>query len=157
MNQRNVSEELTSTLHLGLRSVVDGSPESALSALLSSSNESDRRALEAILNGPAERAMAVIHRGPAKGSRFLIDQEIVAIGRSTESPIFLDDVTVSRKHAAIERVNDVFILKDQGSLNGTYLNNESISESAITSGDEIQIGKFHMVFLRSQKTAEGKQ
>jgi hypothetical protein len=151
MNQPKINSELTSTLHLGLRSVVDGSPESALSALLSSANESDLAAFSAILDGPADRAMVVIHRGPAKGARFLIDNSEVAIGRSTDSPIFLDDVTVSRKHAVIESKSGVFKIRDLGSLNGTYLKNESISESELSVGDEIQIGKFHLLFISRKK------
>ena len=147
MNQPKSNSELTSTLHLGIRSVVDGSPESALNALLSSANELDLVALNAILDGPADRAMVVIHRGPAKGARFLIDQNEVAIGRSTDSPVFLDDVTVSRKHAVIEGREGVFTLRDLGSLNGTYLNNQTVSESQLATGDEIQIGKFHLLFI----------
>lgn len=147
MNQPNSKSELTSTLHLGVRSVVDGSPESALNALLSSITDADRAALTAILDGPADRAMVVIHRGPAKGARFLIDQNQSSIGRSTDSQIFLDDVTVSRKHAAIEVEDGVFTLIDLGSLNGTYLNNQSVAKSALKTGDEIQIGKFHMLFI----------
>lgn len=147
MNQPKSNSELTSTLHLGIRSVVDGSPESALNALLSSANELDLVALNAILDGPADRAMVVIHRGPAKGARFLIDQNEVAIGRSTDSPVFLDDVTVSRKHAVIEAREGVFTLRDLGSLNGTYLNNQTVSESQLATGDEIQIGKFHLLFI----------
>ncbi len=159
MNQPKSNSELTSTLHLGVRSVVDGSPESALSALLSSASENDRAALTAILDGPADRAMVVIHRGPAKGARFLIDQSEVAVGRSVESPIFLDDVTVSRKHALIERKGGIFTLRDLGSLNGTYLNNQSVSTADLTSGDEIQIGKFHMLFIsaRSRSKLEVKK
>ncbi len=151
MNQPKSNSELTSTLHLGVRSVVDGSPESALNALLSSANEDDLLALTAILDGPADRAMVVIHRGPAKGARFLINQGEVAIGRSTESPVFLDDVTVSRKHAVIESQGGVFTLRDLGSLNGTYLNNQSVSASQLVTGDEIQIGKFHMLFISKKK------
>jgi pSer/pThr/pTyr-binding forkhead associated (FHA) protein len=147
MNQPNSKSELTSTLHLGVRSVVDGSPESALNTLLSSATEADRAALTAILDGPADRAMVVIHRGPAKGARFLVDQAQSSIGRATDSQIFLDDVTVSRKHAAIEVEGGVFTLQDLGSLNGTYLNNQSISKSALKTGDEIQVGKFHLLFI----------
>lgn len=147
MNQPSSKSELTSTLHLGVRSVVDGSPESALNALLSSITEAERAALTAILDGPADRAMVVIHRGPAKGARFLIDQNQSSIGRATDSQIFLDDVTVSRKHAAIEIEGGVFTLIDLGSLNGTYLNNQSVAKSALKTGDEIQIGKFHMLFI----------
>ncbi|MEY2768419.1 MAG: hypothetical protein RL359_55 [Actinomycetota bacterium] len=151
MNQPKADGELTSTLHLGLRSVVDGSPESALNAFLSSASEQDRVAITAVIDGPADRAMVVIHRGPAKGARFLINQEIVAIGRSIESPIFLDDVTVSRKHALIVKEADSFKIQDQGSLNGTYVNNQSVSDAPLSTGDEIQIGKFHMLFIASKK------
>jgi len=147
LNRPKSNSELTSTLHLGVRSVVDGSPENALNALLSSATETDRASLTAILDGPADRAMVVIHRGPSKGARFLIDQARSSIGRATDSQIFLDDVTVSRKHAAIEVVDGVFTLQDLGSLNGTYLNNQSVSKSALKTGDEIQIGKFHMLFI----------
>lgn len=151
MNQPKADGELTSTLHLGLRSVVDGSPESAFNAFLSSASEQDRVAITAVIDGPADRAMVVIHRGPAKGARFLINQEIVAIGRSIESPIFLDDVTVSRKHALIVKEANSFKIQDQGSLNGTYVNNQSVSDAPLSTGDEIQIGKFHMLFIASKK------
>ena len=152
MNKPDTNGELTSTLHLGLRSVVDGSPESALTALLSSASETDRLAITAIIDGPADRAMVVIHRGPSKGARFLIDSAEVAIGRSIESPIFLDDVTVSRKHAVIVKEEKSFSIKDLGSLNGTYLNNQSVLNSPLTTGDEIQVGKFHMLFVASKQS-----
>lgn len=152
MNKPDTNGELTSTLHLGLRSVVDGSPESALNALLSSASDTDRLAITAIIDGPADRAMMVIHRGPSKGARFLIDNAEVAIGRSIESPIFLDDVTVSRKHAVIVNEEKTFSIKDLGSLNGTYLNNQSVLNSPLTTGDEIQVGKFHMLFVASKQS-----
>jgi pSer/pThr/pTyr-binding forkhead associated (FHA) protein len=145
----NVSEnsELTSTLHLGLRSVVDASPESALSALLSSLSDLDKSAIESVLNGGPDKAMVVIQRGSTKGSRYLIANESSSIGRSPESEIFLDDVTVSRTHAVIERTDSGFALTDLGSLNGTYINNESLKTVQLKCGDEIQIGKFHLIFI----------
>lgn len=152
MNKPDSNGELTSTLHLGLRSVVDGSSDSALSAFLSSASDADRDAITAIIEGSADRAMVVIHRGPSKGARFLLDINEVAIGRSAESQIFLDDVTVSRKHAVIVKEDQVFSIKDQGSLNGTYLNNQSVLNSTLTTGDEIQIGKFHMLFIAAKKS-----
>lgn len=144
--------ELTSTLHLGLRSVVDVTPQSALTALLSSLAKEDKSAIEAILNGGPEKAMVIIHRGANKGSRFLIAQERVSIGRSPESEIFLDDVTVSRSHAVIERSGSGFALTDQGSLNGTYINNQSLKSAPLNCGDEIQIGKFHLIFISARHT-----
>ena len=148
----NVSEnnELTSTLHLGLRSVVDTSPESALNALLLSLEASDKSAIDAVLNGGPEKAMVVVHRGANKGSRYLIAQERVSVGRSPESEIFLDDVTVSRSHALIERTGAGFSLTDLGSLNGTYINNQSLKSTPLKCGDEIQIGKFHLIFISAR-------
>ena len=150
----NVSQnsELTSTLHLGLRSVVDASPQSALNALLSSLADADKSAIEAVLNGAPDKAMVVVHRGANKGSRYLISEERTSIGRSPESEIFLDDVTVSRSHAVIERNGSSFALNDLGSLNGTYINNRSLKTSSLTSGDEIQIGKFHLIFVSARNT-----
>ena len=148
----NVSQnsELTSTLHLGLRSVVDASPQSALNALLSSLADADKSAIEAVLNGAPDKAMVVVHRGANKGSRYLISEERTSIGRSPESEIFLDDVTVSRSHAVIERNGSVFALNDLGSLNGTYINNQSLKTAPLTCGDEIQIGKFHLIFISAR-------
>jgi len=150
----NVSQnsELTSTLHLGLRSVVDASPQSALNTLLSSLADADKSAIEAVLNGAPDKAMVVVHRGANKGSRYLISEERTSIGRSPESEIFLDDVTVSRSHAVIERNGSAFALNDLGSLNGTYINNQSLKTSPLTSGDEIQIGKFHLIFISARNT-----
>jgi pSer/pThr/pTyr-binding forkhead associated (FHA) protein len=148
----NVSQnnELTSTLHLGLRSVVDASPQSALNALLSSLVDADKSAVEAVLNGAPDKAMVVVHRGANKGSRYLISEERTSIGRSPESEIFLDDVTVSRSHAVIERNGSAFSLNDLGSLNGTYINNQSLKAAPLTCGDEIQIGKFHLIFVSAR-------
>lgn len=150
----NVSQnsELTSTLHLGLRSVVDASPQSALNALLSSLADVDKSAIEAVLNGAPDKAMVVVHRGANKGSRYLISEERTSIGRSPESEIFLDDVTVSRSHAVIERNGSTFALNDLGSLNGTYINNQSLKSSPLNCGDEIQIGKFHLIFISARNT-----
>jgi hypothetical protein len=96
---------------------------------------------------PPDSALLVVKRGPNAGSRFLLDKASTTAGRHPESDIFLDDVTVSRRHAAFEREGDEFIVRDVGSLNGTYLNRERIDEAALASGDEVQIGKFRLIFL----------
>ena len=93
--------------------------------------------------------MVLILRGANKGSRFLITSEGVSVGRSAASSIFLDDVTVSRTHATISKHGKSFVLKDEGSLNGTYINNISVTEHVLVSGDEFQIGKFHLLFVGS--------
>ena len=146
----DADRELTSTLHLGLRSVVGNSPADVISDLLTQVTDEERSVIEGVLAGDANSAMVIIHRGAQKGSRFLISSEGVSIGRATDSSIFLDDVTVSRKHASIEKVGTNFTFKDSGSLNGSYVNNESVTEKVLTSGDEIQIGKFHLLFIGSK-------
>ena len=141
--------ELTTTLHLGLREV-SISPASNLDEQLSLLSSEDREVLAEIQNSAGEKAMIVIARGARKGSRFLITAEGASIGRSSESAIFLDDVTVSRTHAVIEKTGKSFVLRDSGSLNGTYMNNVSVTEHELVSGDEFQIGKFHLLFIGSK-------
>jgi pSer/pThr/pTyr-binding forkhead associated (FHA) protein len=79
----------------------------------------------------------------------LVTSEGVTVGRSASSSIFLDDITVSRTHATISKEGNSFVLKDAGSLNGTYINNISVTEHVLVSGDEFQIGKFHLLFVGS--------
>jgi pSer/pThr/pTyr-binding forkhead associated (FHA) protein len=93
------------------------------------------------------RGVLIVKRGPNAGSKFFIDSDATVIGRHPESDIFLDDVTVSRKHAEIRRSDEGFTLADVGSLNGTYVNRERVEEASLASGDEIQVGKFKLVFL----------
>ena len=152
MNAAESQSELTSTIHLGVRDVTHNSPAKTLEDLLSSLDEKSQEIVREIAQSSGEKAMVVIARGPQKGSRFLITSEGVSIGRSTESAIFLDDVTVSRSHAQIKREGGgSFVLIDNSSLNGTYLNNISIQKNVLKSGDEIQIGKFHFVFIGNTK------
>jgi hypothetical protein len=98
---------------------------------------------------PAGFALLVVQRGPNAGSRFLLDQEVTTAGRHPDSDIFLDDVTVSRHHAAFTRTADGFVVADTGSLNGTYLNRERIETAVLGNGDEVQIGKFRLLFFTS--------
>jgi pSer/pThr/pTyr-binding forkhead associated (FHA) protein len=142
--------ELTTTLHLGLREV-SNSPANYLEEQLALLSPEDRAVLTQIQNSAGEKAMILIARGPNKGSRFLITADGVIIGRSSESSIFLDDITVSRTHATIVKKEKSFVLKDSGSLNGTYINNISVNEHTLVSGDEFQIGKFHLLFIGSNK------
>lgn len=151
LEKASENSELTTTLHLGLRSVVDASPESTIDALLASMDSQASDAIRSIIDGNGDRAMVVIHRGPAKGARFLIAEDKCSIGRSPESAIFLDDVTVSRSHAEITRSGKGFQLLDLGSLNGTYVNNGSVKSVELKIGDEIQVGKFHLIFISSKK------
>ncbi len=97
---------------------------------------------------PEGAGMLLVKRGPGAGSRFVLDEPVVSAGRHPESTIFLDDVTVSRRHAEIVRAAEGYVVRDVGSLNGTYLNRERIEEEVpLTNGDELQIGRFKLVFL----------
>jgi hypothetical protein len=107
---------------------------------------------------PAGTALLVVRRGPNAGSRFLLDSDLTLVGRHPDSDIFLDDVTVSRRHAEFYRSGNRFTVRDVGSLNGTYVNRERIEETDLVGGDEVQVGKFRLVFLlgpRSQAELGG--
>lgn len=103
---------------------------------------------------PAGSALMVVKRGPNAGSRFLLDQPTTAAGRHPDSDIFLDDVTVSRRHAEFRQENNDFQVVDVGSLNGTYVNREPVDSAVLVNGDEVQIGKFRLVFLTGPKTGD---
>lgn len=138
--------ELTHSLHLSSREGLNSSA-GQLEEYLASLEQSDLEIIQEIQASDGERAMILINRGENKGARFLISAEGASIGREGASSIFLDDVTVSRVHAVIKKIGAQFNLRDCGSLNGTYVNNESISQVGLNSGDEIQIGKFHLLFV----------
>jgi len=101
----------------------------------------------AVEDFPAGVGLLVVKRGPNAGSRFLLGPAVTTIGRKPDSDIFLDDVTVSRRHAEITATPEGFVARDVGSLNGTYLNRERMEEATLANGDELQVGKFRLVFL----------
>lgn len=92
-------------------------------------------------------AMVVVKRGPNAGSKFVLEGDVTRAGRHPDSDIFLDDITVSRRHAEIVRSGAGYSVRDAGSLNGTYLNRERIDDAPLANGDELQIGKFRLVFF----------
>jgi pSer/pThr/pTyr-binding forkhead associated (FHA) protein len=96
---------------------------------------------------PDSTAMVVVKRGPNAGSKFALDTDVTRAGRHPDSDIFLDDITVSRRHAEVVHGEEGYLIRDVGSLNGTYLNRERIEEAALANGDELQIGKFRLVFF----------
>ena len=102
---------------------------------------------------PAGVGFLVVKRGPNVGSRFTLDADVVKAGRHPDSHIFLDDITVSRRHAEILRQPDGYVVRDAGSLNGTYLNRERVDSSTMKDGDELQIGTFKLVFLTGRGDA----
>jgi pSer/pThr/pTyr-binding forkhead associated (FHA) protein len=106
---------------------------------------------------PAGSALLVVKRGPNAGSRFLLDQPVTTAGRHPDSDIFLDDVTVSRRHAEFRKLDDgEFEVVDVGSLNGTYVNREPVDSAVLANGDEVQIGKFRLVFLTGPRSSGGE-
>lgn len=98
---------------------------------------------------PAGSALLVVHRGPNLGSRFLLDQDLSVAGRHPDADIFLDDVTVSRKHAEFVRVGQSFTVRDLGSMNGIFVNGERVEAANLESGSEVLIGKFRLTFYPS--------
>jgi pSer/pThr/pTyr-binding forkhead associated (FHA) protein len=92
------------------------------------------------------QALLVVQRGPNAGSRFLMDVDVTTAGRDPRSDIFLDDVTVSRKHAEFRREEGRFFVRDVGSLNGTYVNGRRVEETELANDDALQIGKFKLTF-----------
>jgi len=115
-----------------------------------SPSAADVAAVEAL---PAGSALLIVQRGPNTGARFLLDAERTTAGRRPESDIFLDDVTVSRKHAEFVRRAGHFVVRDVGSLNGTYVQRDRIEEAVLRPGDEVQIGKYRLVFFPSPRDA----
>jgi pSer/pThr/pTyr-binding forkhead associated (FHA) protein len=96
---------------------------------------------------PAGMGMVVVQRGPNAGSRFSLDRDTTTVGRHPESDIFLDDITVSRRHAVIRRDRDGYDVNDAGSLNGTYVNHERVETAVLRHLDELQIGRFVLTFM----------
>ena len=96
---------------------------------------------------PSGAGLLVVKRGPNAGTRYVLDADVTRAGRHPESDIFLDDITVSRRHAEFVGRDGVYSIRDVGSLNGTYVNRERIEEAVLATGDEVQIGKFKLVYL----------
>jgi pSer/pThr/pTyr-binding forkhead associated (FHA) protein len=138
------ASESTATISIGVGGErADTSSDRQLNAV-------DAAAVDAL---PQGHALLVVQRGPGSGSRFLLDADVVSAGRHPDSEIFLDDVTVSRRHAEFNRTGDGFTVSDVGSLNGTYVNRDRIDRVLLTDGDEVQIGKYRLVFFSGHESA----
>lgn len=105
----------------------------------------------AIASLPADSALLIAQRGPSLGSRFLLDQDVTVAGRHPNADIFLDDVTVSRRHAEFVRVPNGFEVVDLGSMNGTYLNGHRQDRATLSNGDVVLIGKYRLTFFSGSK------
>jgi pSer/pThr/pTyr-binding forkhead associated (FHA) protein len=114
----------------------------------------DQAAVDAL---PSGSALLLVLRGPNAGSRFLLDTDVVTAGRHPDSDIFLDDITVSRRHAELRRTPEGYVVRDVGSLNGTYVNRDRIDSVLLNNGDEVQVGKFRLVYYASQRGFGGVQ
>jgi hypothetical protein len=141
------ASETTSTISISGIEAYDA--ESTGQIAMPSLSPEAQAAVEAL---PPGSALLVVRRGPNSGSRFLLDGELTTAGRHPQSDIFLDDVTVSRRHVEFRRGHDgLFTVSDVGSLNGTYVNRERIDAVTLNNGDEVQIGKYRLVFYASQR------
>ena len=110
--------------------------------------EGDEESAEIVEEIKTEGPALVVRSGGGRaGEHFLLEQESTTVGRSPDCDIFLDDVTVSRRHALVKRSNDQFLIEDQGSLNGTFVNRRRIESGGLEDGDEVQIGKYKLTFL----------
>ncbi len=147
MTAAEVEREVTTTISLGVRPVVDGQVN--LDTLFQSLDADNQNVVAQVLAATEPTALLLVLKGAGRGNRFMINNSVATIGRAVDSEIFLDDVTVSRKHATISCAQD-FTFTDLGSLNGSYLNNERATTAVLKSGDEIQIGKFHLVFISNK-------
>ena len=100
---------------------------------------------------PARSALLIVHRGPGAGSRYLLDQDTTVAGRHPDADIFLDDVTVSRRHAEFRRTEAGFEVVDLGSMNGTYVDGSRVERQPLVNGLEVMVGKFHLTFYSSPR------
>lgn len=121
-------------------------------ASLSELSSEERDAIEAL---PSGSALLIVRRGPSHGSRFLLDSEKSVAGRHPHCDIFLDDVTVSRRHCEFVRTTQGFEMHDLGSLNGTFVEQNRIDRALLEDGDEVLVGKFHLSFYASRHDVIG--
>lgn len=106
--------------------------------------------LDSIAALPSGSALLIVRRGPNSGARFLLDTDTTTVGRHPNADIFLDDVTVSRRHAELTRQGHGFRVRDLGSLNGTYVEGVRVDEALLEDGAEVQFGKFRLTFYPSR-------
>ena len=123
-------------------------PPAAITAGEPDLTETDLNAIAAL---PVESALLIAHAGANQGARFLLDEKVTTVGRHPEADIFLDDVTVSRRHLKFNQVDGGFELEDLGSLNGTYVNHDRVDHYRLSNGDEVQIGKFRLTYYAGTK------
>lgn len=131
----------TDTTSIALPSVATGGPTSV--PVLAPDEQN------AVNSLPAGSALLIAHLGPNAGARFLLDSEVTTAGRHPDADIFLDDVTVSRRHVNFMKCDGGFEVLDAGSLNGTYVNGDRVDSVRLRTGNEVQIGKFRLTYYFS--------
>lgn len=142
-----------STAHLGLFETSAALPTQPDVRPASDMTLADAQVIEAL---PPTSALLIVQHGPNVGARFLLDAPRTSAGRSPQADIFLDDVTVSRKHAEFLGQDGEYSVRDVGSLNGTYLNRVRIDDVApLQDGDEVQIGKYRLTYHPSPNRPGG--
>jgi hypothetical protein len=122
-------------------------PDDLVAEQVSQLSPEEQSAINAL---PSGSALLIVTRGGEIGSRFLLDQDVTTVGRHPNADIFLDDVTVSRRHAEFHRHGTAFELRDLASLNGTYFDGVRIDTALLENGAEVQIGKFRLAFFASR-------
>lgn len=127
-------------------------PGEATTAAIDLTGLDQREHLEDLPRLTPGTGMLVVIRGPSSGARFLLDRDVISIGRHPDADLFLDDVTVSRNHAEIHRTEQGLVLRDLGSLNGTYVSGSRVDEHLLVTGDEVQVGRFKLVYVGSDVT-----
>ncbi len=138
-NLEQAADDATATITFGAPAKTEADERTSL-------NAADAAAVDAL---PVGSALLVVQRGPGAGSRYLLDTDLSTVGRHPESDIFLDDITVSRRHVEFRRGDEGFRVHDVGSLNGTYLNGDRVDDAELQNGDEVRIGKFRLIFFAS--------
>ena len=137
-NLGGLPDEVQSTLRFS---------EDLLAELGSDLSRDEQLAIDAL---PTGSALLIVKRGANAGARFLLDQDVTSVGRHPNADIFLDDVTVSRRHAEFIREGKNFFVRDLASLNGTYFDGQRIEHVSVTDGSEVQVGKFRLTFFASR-------
>ncbi|WP_091188082.1 FHA domain-containing protein [Paramicrobacterium humi] len=120
----------------------------ALAGLAGSTTREEQDAIAAL---PSGSALLIVRRGPNSGARFLLDSDVTTVGRHPDADIFLDDVTVSRRHAEFRRNGSTFEIHDLHSLNGTYFDGARIDTALLSDGAEVQVGKYRLTFYASRR------
>ncbi|AYD89804.1 FHA domain-containing protein [Actinomyces sp. 2119] len=150
MSSTPIEQDPSSTQAFG---AVDASPASP--SPLTGLNQQDAAAIAAL---PPGTALLLVHHGPTTGARFLLDAAETTVGRHPRADIFLDDVTVSRKHAVFSSLPEGgYGVRDSGSLNGTYVNRTRVEQVVLQAGDEVQIGKYRMTYHPGPQQAAAAQ